>query len=79
MAGPYQVRFTRQALKDLDKLTPKLKEKVRRLCLGVLETSPFDGKRLVGELKGSFSLRISYQDRLVYRVDEKNKTVYVER
>ena len=79
MLLPYQIRFTRQALKDLEKLTPKLQEKVRQFCAEVLEKEPHSGKRLVGELKGSFSLRISYQDRLVYSIDQKNKIVYVER
>ena len=79
MIPPYQVRLTHQALKDLRKLTPKLREKIRQLCVEVLEKEPHSGKRLVGELKGSFSLRISYQDRLVYSIDRKKKIVFVER
>ena len=79
MPVPYQVEFTRQAIKDLKQLMPKLKQKVKRLCYEVLQSDPYEGKRLIGDLQGSYSLRISYQDRLVYSVDESKKTVYVER
>lgn len=79
MKPRYEVRFTHQALKDLGKLTPKLKEKIRKFCLEILQNNPYEGKRLVGELRGSYSLRLSYQDRLVYSIAEREKVVYVER
>lgn len=79
MPRRYRIEFTRTAIKDLQKLSPKLKEKVKRLCYDVLLMEPYSGKRLVGELKGSYSLRLSYQDRLVYSVDEKKKIIYIER
>lgn len=79
MTVRYRVQFARQALKDLDRLTPKLREKVRQLCLEVLHENPHEGKRLVGELQGSYSLRLSYKDRLVYSIDETTKTVFIER
>jgi mRNA-degrading endonuclease RelE of RelBE toxin-antitoxin system len=75
----YRVRFAQQAVKDFNKLTPKLRDKVKSLCENVLTQTPREGKRLLGDLKGSYSLRISYQDRLVYSIDEKSKTVFVER
>lgn len=79
MTVPYEIRLTRQALKDLEKLTPKLREKVKNLCLAILRENPHEGKRLVGDLKESFSLRVSYQDRLVYSIDDQRRIVYVER
>lgn len=79
MAALHEVRFTRQALKDLKKLPSKLQEKVKRLCLEVLSRSPYEGKRLIGELQGSYSLRLSYHDRLVYSLDERSRIVYIER
>ncbi|MBI4366553.1 MAG: type II toxin-antitoxin system YoeB family toxin [Deltaproteobacteria bacterium] len=71
--------LTHQAMKDARLLTPKLRQKFERLITEVLEEEPYLGKRLVGELKGSYSLRLSYRDRLVYSVDERRKTVFIER
>ncbi len=79
MNQAFEVRFTRQAAKDFDKLAPKLRAKVKKLCHEILQNTPFEGKHLVGELQGSYSLRLSYQDRLVYSVDLSNRVVYVER
>ena len=75
----YHIEFTHQSLKDLKKITPKLREKVKSLCENILQETPYEGKKLMRELEGSFSLRISYKDRLVYSVDDKKKIVYVER
>lgn len=79
MSQVYEVRFTHQAIKDFDKLSPKLREKVKRLCREVLQKNPHEGKRLLGDLRGSYSLRISYQDRLVYSIKASQKIVFVER
>lgn len=79
MSGIYAVRFTRQALKDFEKLPTRLKEKVKRFCGNILQKNPYEGKKLLGELKGSYSLRLSYKDRLVYSIAEREKIVYVER
>ncbi len=79
MSPIYEVRFTRQAIKDFDRLSPKLREKVKKLCEEILQKNPQEGKRLLGELKGSYSLRISYQDRLIYSIHSSQKIVFVER
>lgn len=78
-AAPYTIRFTRQAQKDIDTLTPKLKQKLRTILLNVLAHDPYEGKRLIGDLAGSYSYRLTYQDRIVYSIDETDKTIYVER
>ncbi len=76
---PYAVRFTKEAAKDVAKLSPRLKEKLKIILLKQVAPDPRCGKRLVGDLAGFFSLRLSYKDRLVYSIDEDSRTVFVHR
>lgn len=78
-AGPYTIRITRQAKKDVDTLTPKLKQKLRAILENVIAHHPSEGKKLIGDLAGSYSYRLTYQDRIVYSIDEATKTVFIER
>ncbi len=71
--------MTREAAKDVARLTPRLKDKLRIILLQQVAPNPRCGKRLVGDLAGFFSLRLSYQDRLVYSIDEDHRTVFVHR
>lgn len=41
--------------------------------------NPRCGKRLVGDLAGFFFLRLTYQDRVVYSIDDKSRTTFVHR
>lgn len=75
----YVIRITRQAKKDIDTLSPKLKRKLREILLEVLAENPYEGKKLIGDLAGSYSYRLTYRDRIVYSIDEKDKIVYIER
>jgi mRNA interferase RelE/StbE len=78
-ASPYTLLITRQAKKDIDLLPPKLKEKLRTILTEIIAKNPYEGKKLLGDLAGSYSHRLTYQDRIVYSIDEKTKTVYLER
>lgn len=75
----YEIRITRRAEKDIAKLSPKLKNKLYDILTVILAIDPAQGKKLIGDLEGSFSYRLNYQDRIVYSVDTKNRIVYVER
>ena len=80
MAGAaYEIRITRRAEKDIGKLTPKLKRKLHEVLTEVIAQEPFQGKKLVGDLAGSYSYRLTYKDRIVYSVDAKAKIVFIER
>jgi mRNA interferase RelE/StbE len=79
MSGPYEIRITRQAEKDIAKLSPKLKLKLQDILTQEIAIDPYQGKKLLGELEGSYSFRLTYKDRLVYSVDSKNRIVYLER
>jgi mRNA-degrading endonuclease RelE of RelBE toxin-antitoxin system len=75
----YEVRFTKTASKDVDKLTPKLKVKLREICMNAIGQNPYSGKKLVGDLDGFYSFRLTLKDRIVYTVDENIKVVFIHR
>jgi len=77
--GRFEVRITRRAERDIKKLTPQLRRKLHDILTEVIAQDPFQGKKLVGDLAGSYSYRLTYQDRIVYSVDVKERVVYVER
>ena len=76
---PFQVQITSRAQKDIDTLTPKLKKKLREILVNRIAVNPFDGKKLVGDLKGCWSVRLNLKDRVVYSIDEENRVVNVFR
>ena len=75
----YEIRSTRRAEKDIQKLTPRLREKMYEVLTEVIAHDPYEGKKLIGDLSGSYSYRLTYQDRLVYSIDSKKKIVYLQR
>lgn len=77
--GDYEIRITRRAEKDIKKLPPKLQNKLYDILTGVIAEDPFSGKKLIGDLAGSYSHRLTYKDRVVYSVDPKKRIVYIER
>ena len=79
MSGGREIRFTKQARKDVERLSPRLRAKLRDILLEVLAENPYEGKRLLGDLAGSYSYRLTYKDRIVYSLDEERRVVYVER
>lgn len=76
---PYEIRFTKVAAKDVKKLSPHLKAKLKKILFSTVATEPKSGKRLVGDLHGFYSIRLSYNDRIVYSIDEHSHTVFVHR
>ena len=77
--GLFTVRVTREAEKDIRKLAPKLKAKLYDILTEIIAKDPFQGKKLIGDLEGSYSYRLSYQDRIIYSIDVKERIVYIER
>ena len=75
MKPKYKVVLSRQIERFYKKLEGKDKANVQE-CLISLEEDAYAGKRLHGDLKESYSLRIG-KLRLIYTVSEKDKTVYV--
>jgi len=77
--APYEMRFTKEAVKDIRKLSPRLKKKLKDIVMNLISEEPYSGKKLVGDLKGFYSIRLTHRDRIVYSVDEENRTVFVHR
>lgn len=75
----YEIRFTKEAAKDVSKLTPKLKSKLKKIAIETISKDPYKGKKLVGDLSGFFSMRLSYKDRIIYSIEEESKTVFIHR
>lgn len=79
----WELAFSKQALKDAKKVKAAgLKPRVEEL-LALLEKDPFQTppsyEKLVGDLAGAYSRRISIQLRLVYEVFTKERVVRVLR
>ncbi len=79
----WRVVFTRQAQKDAKKVSASgLRPKVEYL-LRILKSDPFQTpprvEKLIGDLSGSYSRRISLQLRLVDQVYEEERIVKVIR
>jgi len=79
----WEVVYAKQAMKDAKKLAASgLKQKAQEL-LAVLADDPFRNpppyEKLVGDLAGAYSRRITIQHRLVYEVFATEKTVRVLR
>ena len=75
----YRIEIARRAETDVATLTPKLKRKLKDILLNQIAVAPHRGKKLVGELAGTWSVRLTYKDRIVYRIDEAEKVVYILR
>ena len=58
--GPFEVRITRRAEKDIRKLTPQLKRKLSEILTTVIAQDPYQGKKLIGDVSGSYSYRLTY-------------------
>ena len=68
----WKLVFTKQALKDAQKIKQAgLKEKTIKI-LDIIQRDPFQSpppfEKLVGDLSGAFSRRINIQHRIVYQV-----------
>jgi len=79
----WQIVYTAQARKDAKKVAAAgLRPKVERL-LDILRRNPYQSppryEKLVGDLAGACSRRITLQHRLVYQVIDEAKTVKVIR
>ena len=73
------IRITHQAKKDIQKLDPKLQKKLRDILENVIALNPYEGKKLIGDLAGNYSYRLTFQDRIVYAIDNAAKIVYLKR
>ena len=79
----YKVVFSKQADKDKKLLKAAKLDRKAKDILDLLAENPFRTpppyEALVGNLHGLYSRRISFQHRIVYDVNVKEKTVHILR
>lgn len=73
----YQVKLTRAAEKQLEKIDNRYRQKVEA-ALEFLGGDPYQGKKLSGEYKGYYSVRI-WPYRVIYTIKQKELWVIVVR
>ena len=78
-SAQYHIELTKQAQKDVAKLSPKLKAKLKDILRHKIAVAPETGKPLIGNLKGYYSVRLSFQDRIVYRIENERCVVLIVR
>ena len=78
-SAQYDIELTKQAQKDVAKLTPKLKAKLKDILRYKIAVAPETGKPLTGNLKGYCSVRLSFQDCIVYRIENERCVVLIVR
>ncbi|EFK11800.1 toxin-antitoxin system, toxin component, RelE family [delta proteobacterium NaphS2] len=75
---PYSIELSKEAADDIDALYRSDRRLFNRIMkkMGSLEEHPYEGKPLVGNHKGEFSLRVGNY-RIVYELDTANHILYV--
>ncbi|WP_103287635.1 type II toxin-antitoxin system RelE family toxin [Candidatus Nitrosocaldus islandicus] len=71
----FNVKVTSRFERDYSTLNIETKKSLTE-HIQLLQSNPYLGKRLHGELKGKLSLRIG-DYRLIYMIDEKERVVYL--
>ncbi len=71
----YSLLFKNTAVKSIKKLSEKDTQKIARV-LESLKTNPFSGKKLAGEYKDYYSLRV-WPYRIIYTIIKKELIVLV--
>jgi Txe/YoeB family toxin of toxin-antitoxin system len=79
----WRLVYTKQAQKDAEKLAAAGMKPEAQSLLAILADNPYETpphfEKLVGDLSGAYSRRISIQHRLVYQVLDDSKKVKVLR
>ena len=77
----YKIKYHKKAVKEIQKLKEsKLDTKVKKL-IELIKENPYKipppYEKLTGDLKDLYSRRINIQHRLVYKVNENEKVIYI--
>lgn len=79
----WKLVYTKQAQKDAKKLNSSHLKNKAQMLLDILQVNPFQNtppyEKLVGDLNGAYSRRISIQHRLVYEVMQSEGIVKILR
>ena len=77
----YKIKYHKKAVKEISKLKEsKLDNKAKNL-IELIKENPYQTpppyEKLTGDLNGFYSRRINIQHRLIYKVDEDEKTIKI--
>ncbi len=79
----YKILLSKNAVKDKEKLKNAGLDKSCRKVLDKMVDNPFcyppPYERLIGDLDGYYSRRINRQHRIVYKVSEEKREIYIFR
>ena len=77
----YSIVYTKRAKSDIVKLKEAGLDKKAKILIDLLRDNPFVSpptfEKLKGDLSGAYTRRINIKHRLVYQVDENEKTVKI--
>ena len=76
MLETYKLLYTPEAREGIFKLSADLRKIAERVLLRLSE-NPDSGKRLVGKLKGTYSIRVTRRYRVLYLVRHREKEIIV--
>lgn len=77
----YSIFYTRKAVQDIPNLKSSKLDKKAKALIEVIKENPFQSpppyEKLIGDLQGAYSRRINIKHRLVYEVNEQEKTIKI--
>lgn len=77
----YKIEYNKKAVKDIQKLKQNKLDKKAKQLIDLIKINPLQNpppyEKLIGDLRQYYSRRINIQHRLVYKIDEKIKTVKI--
>jgi len=83
MPMAYSVFYSKKALKDIEKLKSAGLDKKAKNLVEMIKLNPYQNpppyEKLIGDFAGYCSRRINIQHRLVYKVDDEQKTIKIYR
>lgn len=77
----YNIFYTKDAQKAIPKLKAANLDGRAKKLIDIIRENPYQNpppyEKLVGDLNGAYSRRINIQHRLVYQVDDTDKTIKI--
>ena len=77
----YEAEYHPKIRKDLKKIDPSIREKIRTVHIPSILSDPGSGENLAGDLKGTscYHFKVAKQEfRIAYVIDEKTEKVYIQ-
>ena len=77
----YKKKYHPQVKKDLKKIDPSIRKKIREMYIPDIVSNPRFGEALKGDLRGVYSYHFnafSQKFRIAYILDEENRTIYIQ-